>query len=375
MNGKSMMMLLLAVGLGLGAMVITQMYLKKPTALQEETQEILVAARDVKEEEILKVDMVKAMRLPKSAIPVGSFSSFKEIEDRWVKTALLEGDPVVEKRLGPKGTPPGLVANIPKGMRAFAIEVNEQSGVSGFILPGHRVDVVRFDNNERGVNARAETILQNVQVLAAGQVFMRAEEKSVQSRTVTLAVTPDQVDTLVAAKSKGPLSLALRGVNDHEVVDRPAPKPAVDDETKKQLETLRRDLAAQQKDLAAQQKELVANKEAYGMLEQDHSKLKQDHAKLEQAYAKKIAAPPPAPPAPPEKRWVHIYRPLHVKREEDRKLGEYPEKVAVNEAARKAIDQERLARHEDSRGAGFGTTTVTGVDREADTELESSPDQ
>ena len=49
---------------------------------------------------------------------------------------MLEGDVLVEKKLGPKGTPPGLVANIPKGMRAFAIDVTEQSGVSGFILPG-----------------------------------------------------------------------------------------------------------------------------------------------------------------------------------------------------------------------------------------------
>ena len=53
-----------------------------------------------------------------------------------MKTTLLEGDVVIEKKLGPKGTPPGLVANIPKGMRAFAIDVTEQSGVSGFILPG-----------------------------------------------------------------------------------------------------------------------------------------------------------------------------------------------------------------------------------------------
>ena len=54
---------------------------------------------------------------------------------------MLEGDVLVEKKLGPKGTPPGLVANIPTGMRALAIDVTEQSGVSGFILPGHHVDV------------------------------------------------------------------------------------------------------------------------------------------------------------------------------------------------------------------------------------------
>ena len=67
-------------------------------------------------------------------------------------------------------------------------------------------------------------------MLAAGQVFTRAEEQSVKSRTVTLAVTPEQVDILVAARAKGPLSLSLRGVNDHEVVDRPKPQAREDAE-------------------------------------------------------------------------------------------------------------------------------------------------
>ena len=98
---------------------------------QEDAQDVLVAARDIKEEELLKPDVVKVIRMAKSAIPVGAFSAPKDVEDRWVKTALLEGDVVIEKKLGPKGTPPGLVANIPKGMRAFAIDVTEQSGVSG----------------------------------------------------------------------------------------------------------------------------------------------------------------------------------------------------------------------------------------------------
>ncbi|MFO0888955.1 MAG: Flp pilus assembly protein CpaB [Isosphaeraceae bacterium] len=360
MNGRSLLMLLLAVGLGLGAMYATRQFLSRPGPPVEATQEILVAARDVKEEEVLKPDMVKAMRLPVSAIPVGAFAAFKEIEDRWVRTALLEGDPVVEKRLGPKGTPPGLVANIPKGMRAFAVEVNEQSGVSGFILPHHRVDVVRFDSNERGPGAKAETILQNVEVLATGQVFTRAEEKTVQSRTVTLALTPDQVDTLVAAKAKGPLSLSLRGVNDHEVVQRPPPKPVPDDETKTQLARL--------------QKELADQRASYTKLEEAHGKLAEAHGKLEQAHAKKLAEPPPPPPPPKPamQRWVHIYRPLHVRRDDDRKRGEYPERVAVNEAARLIAARDKQSQAQVVPGPSPAGPAVTRIDHELPTEAEET---
>ena len=108
-----------------------------------------------------------------------------------------------------------MVARIPKGMRAFAIEVNEHTGVSGFILPDHRVDVVQPESGPNSTS-EAETILQDVLVLASGQVFTRPEDRSIQSRTVTLAVTPEQVDILVAASAKGSLSLSLRGLNDHE---------------------------------------------------------------------------------------------------------------------------------------------------------------
>ena len=141
MNGRSMFILALAVAFGLGAMVFTRQFLSSRGAKTEDTQEVLVAARDFKEEELLKPDMVKTTRMARSAVPANAFTTFKDLEERWVRTALLEGDVLVEKKLGPKGTPPGLVANIPKGMRAFAIDVTEQSGVSGFILPGHHVDV------------------------------------------------------------------------------------------------------------------------------------------------------------------------------------------------------------------------------------------
>ena len=300
--------------------------MSKPAA-EEESQEILVAARDFKEEEILKPDMIKTARTSKSAVPVGAFSSFKDVEERWVKMTMRVGDPIVDKKLGPKGSPPGLVAKIPKGMRAYAVEVNEQSGVSGFILPGHRVDVVRYEPNDKSQLQRGETILQDILVLAAGQVFTRPEEKSLLNRTVTLAVFPEQVHTLVAARAKGPLSLSLRGVNDHDIVDRPKPKPEVSKEEKAR-----------------------------------RAKLEKELEELKLALAKKMAEPPPPAPKPPEPRppqmrFVYIYRPL-----QNKKAGEYPERVAVNEAAQKIAKQRLNSDDDEPSSFGFGTTTVTKVD-------------
>ena len=34
------------------------------------------------------------IRMAKSAVPVGAFTGSKDVEERWVKTTLLEGDVV-----------------------------------------------------------------------------------------------------------------------------------------------------------------------------------------------------------------------------------------------------------------------------------------
>jgi pilus assembly protein CpaB len=267
MQGKQLVMLALAGAIGLGAMLMTMKLMNRKPA-EEAMRDVLVAVRDFKEEEALKPDMLTTVKMAESAIPIGAFAKAEDVADRWVRTVMLEGEPVVERKLGPKGSPPGLVANIPKGMRAFAVEVNEQSGVSGFILPSHRVDVIQFETGDRSSTLkRGVTILQDVLVLAAGQVFVKSEEKTLQSRTVTLAVTPDQVDVLVAAKAKGVLSLALRGVNDHEVVERPAPVSKVDDE--------------------AEKRKRIAAEEELARLKQEHEAEKARRVAAEKAAARK----------------------------------------------------------------------------------------
>ena len=108
-----------------------------------------------------------------------------------------------------------MVARIPVGMRAFAVEVNEQTGVSGFIMPDHRVDVIQIEPGTNG-KTEAETILQDVLVLASGQSLHAA-------RGPLDPVADGHAGGHARARStswsrrrrKGPLSLALRGLNDH----------------------------------------------------------------------------------------------------------------------------------------------------------------
>ena len=72
MNGKALILLVLAVLCGLGAMFGTNRMLskqKKQAGL--EMQDVLVAARDLKVEEVVKPDMVKLTQMPKANVSAG----------------------------------------------------------------------------------------------------------------------------------------------------------------------------------------------------------------------------------------------------------------------------------------------------------------
>ena len=229
MSGKSGATMILAVVCGLGAMFGARRLLSKDNA-PVETVNVVVAARDLKVEEVIKEDMLTTKQFSKDRVPAGSFAKPEGILDRWVRITMLADEPIVEPKLAPKDLPPGLVGSIPKGKRAFAVEVNESTGVSGFVLPNHRVDVIQAgDSDDREFGGMARTLLENMLVLAAGQVTARPDDKSIQVRTVTLAVTPEEAEVLVAARENGPIALSLRGIGDDAPM-KPKPKPAPEPE-------------------------------------------------------------------------------------------------------------------------------------------------
>ncbi len=114
---------------------------------------------------------------------------------------------------------------IPEGMRAFAVRVNDVVGVAGFVTPGMRVDVL-INGNQPGGNPElgtlARTLLQNVEVLSAGQDFKKdAEGKPVMTQVVTLLVTPEQAERLSLAANGTTIQLVLRNPIDRKVAQAP----------------------------------------------------------------------------------------------------------------------------------------------------------
>jgi pilus assembly protein CpaB len=132
------------------------------------------------------------------------------------------GEPIVESKLVPKDKSSGLLSlKVPAGMRAFTVKVNEVVGVGGFIVPDSRVDVVVTTavSPQRQQEQVSKTFLQNILVLAAGQVVEQKDNKPVTVNTVTLAVTPDESEKLALASNDGKIQLVMRNFADAQKVE------------------------------------------------------------------------------------------------------------------------------------------------------------
>jgi pilus assembly protein CpaB len=153
-------------------------------------------------------------------LPDGVIQRKEDIVGRGVISQIVGSEPVVEGRLAPKGGGAGLAALIPKGMRAVAIRVNEIVGVAGFAVPGMRVDVL-ISGTPPGaavLGGVTKTLLQNIEVLSAGQNFQKdAEGKPISVAVVNLLVTPEQAEMLSLASTQATIQLVLRNPLDKEV--------------------------------------------------------------------------------------------------------------------------------------------------------------
>ncbi|MFD2174524.1 Flp pilus assembly protein CpaB [Rhodobacter lacus] len=122
-------------------------------------------------------------------------------------------EPLLAQKVTAPGVDAGIISALSPNMRAFTIEVNVSSGVSGFLRPGDRVDV--YWSGTVGNQPVTKLIDTNLKLIAIDQSSDadRAAETKV-ARTVTAEVTPEQVAALTLAQSTGQLTLALVGMRD-----------------------------------------------------------------------------------------------------------------------------------------------------------------
>lgn len=243
-----------------------------------ETLDVVVPMVPINEGATLTRNDVTVVKWPSAYIPKGNvFNDPDILVGRVAKQDLFPGEPIFKQKVSGSDTHGGLTSLIPPGMRAVTIAVTEVKGVAGFVKPGDRVDVLttfEIDKNGGQASRKTRTVLQDVLVLASAQTMVddkkyaietpqgvtkgvattesNADKKSEDGKdggdsalpsasssdqkeidkdkekadaekaarlvsSVTLALTPEQTETLALAEESGTIRLSLRADEDHSI--------------------------------------------------------------------------------------------------------------------------------------------------------------
>ena len=225
------LVLLLALAAGGGLAYGTYSYMQnvQVKTVSLPTRPVVVAASDLELGAALRLDDLRVVQWPESAMPMGAFSSPDEIVGRGLVMPVIQNEPILPMKLAGKDAGSGLPVVIPEGKRAVSVRVNEVIGVAGYVLPGTRVDVLATASpTQHREDTTTKLVLSNVQVLAAGTKLEQDGEqgKPVSVNVVTLLVTPEESEKLTLGATEGKIQLALRNPLDKETPDTPGIQPA-----------------------------------------------------------------------------------------------------------------------------------------------------
>jgi pilus assembly protein CpaB len=184
-----------------------------------ETVNIVTASKDMPPGTTITKELIQVTSWPKASVPAKSFSNPEQVVGKVSKVKTVAGEPILEAKLTGEGA--GLTVLVTPGNRAMAVRVDEIIGVSGFIAPNDRVDLIAHvqpPGNQTGEKI-SKIVLQNKKVLSVAQSVEQKEGGKPQVvRSITLEVTPEEAERLTIAELQGEIFLALRAIGDENVV-------------------------------------------------------------------------------------------------------------------------------------------------------------
>jgi pilus assembly protein CpaB len=232
MRARTLILFVIALSLAGGTAVLVRSLLAQKTAEAEAQplqraaapqKSVLVARGTIARGQILKPQDFSWQVWPdggidKNYIQAGTRTA--EAFTGWVaRDPFTPGEPISEAKIVAPGSRGFLAAALAPGMRAVSVPVTATSGISGFVFPGDRVDLLithglpgSSGGNADSQHRAAETVLHNVRVIAVDQKLDSKNGEALVAHTATLEVTPKQSEIIAVATEMGKLSLSLRSL-------------------------------------------------------------------------------------------------------------------------------------------------------------------
>jgi len=214
-----LLLLLALISGGLAAGVALKYLREQATPLmatEPARAKVVVATRPLRLGALVGEQDVKTVDWSGGSLPTGFIATPADVIGRGLIVQVQENEPILSSKLAAVGMGGGLPVIIDEGMRAITVAVDAVVGVSGFVLPSTRVDVLLTLNSSENLKEPATKLLmQNVRTLAAGQSIQQDKEgKPQEVPVVTFLVSPEQAETLALASQQGRIQLTLRNTLD-----------------------------------------------------------------------------------------------------------------------------------------------------------------
>jgi pilus assembly protein CpaB len=197
----------------------------KPPAPVAAKVVVLAAATTLRAGSLMKPDDIEAREMLETEAPAGARHDTPQARSEFfgamVRQTLLPHQVILPADIMRPGDHGFLAAVLTPGRRATSIGVDAVSGTAGLIWPGDHVDVILTQDmpDPTGTGSHkvaAETVLKDVRVIAIDQQLVQGAAGAngeAGSRTVTLEVTPEDVERVAVVSKLGHLSLAVRPVD------------------------------------------------------------------------------------------------------------------------------------------------------------------
>lgn len=236
---------LIAAVFGVVAGVLSLTYLRNAksdgAAANIVTVPVIVATRDIPERTVIREGMIEIKQVPADTRHNLALTEKQAAVGTLTRGEIIAGEQVLRNKIADQVRDVGFSANIPQGKRGVAIKVDEVVSSGGLIGVGDFVDVIGvFEVHDPTIKNPAcddcmgrprryysITVLQNVQVLAVAQKTDPgvqtggdpddAKKEVKELKSITVAVTAEQAQTLFQAQEVGTLRLSLRPFGDDEI--------------------------------------------------------------------------------------------------------------------------------------------------------------